>query len=141
GRGREYATRLRAGPLETPHPRGAGAAAVWNAAGTGDEQWLSGLQASVERGPIPSQDEADRWAREHTLGLIERFPLKITDEIYLLLATALATKVSWDRPFELAPGSALGPASPWGPQLEHVLASPLGHPAFVARTAQAGEVA
>src|SRR5262249_24543617 len=83
---------------------------------------------------------ADRWAREHTLGLIEKFPVNITDKIYLLLATALATKVSWDRPFELVPGSALGLASPWGRQLEHVLASPLGHPAFVASTTQAGDV-
>jgi len=126
-----------AGLLETPHPLVAAAAAVWNAAGKGNEQWLAGLPASVERGPIPSQDGADRWAREHTLGLIEKFPVKITDEIYLLLATALATKVSWDRPFELAPASALGLASPWGQQVEHVLASPLGHQALVASTAQA----
>jgi len=73
--------------------------------------------------------------------LIEAFPLTITDEIYLLLATAMATKVSWDRPFEIAPGSALGSASRWGQQLEHVLASPMGHPAFVASTPQAGDVA
>jgi len=137
----EEAAALADGLLETPHPLVAAAAAVWNAAGKGDERWLAGLPASVERGPIPSQDQADRWAREHTLGLIEKFPVNITDEIYLLLATALATKVSWDRPFELAPGSALGPASPWGRQLEHVLASPLGHPAFVASTVQAGDVA
>jgi len=137
----EEATAIAAGLLEEPHPLVAAAAAVWNAAGKGDERWLAGLPASVERGPIPSQDQADRWAREHTLGLIEKFPVEITHEIYLLLATALATKVSWDRPFELAPGSALGSASPWGRQLEHVLASPLGHPAFVASTAQAGDVA
>jgi hypothetical protein len=133
----EEAAAIAAGLLEAPHPLVAAAAAVWNAAGKGNEQWLAGLPASVERGPIPSQDEADWWAREHTLGLIEKFPVKITDEIYLLLATALATKVSWDRPFELAPASALGLASPWGQQVEHVLASPLGHQALVASTAQA----
>src|SRR5262245_46451235 len=137
----EEAVAIAAGLLETPHALVSAAAAVWNAAGKGNEHWLAGLPASVERGPIPSQGEADQWAREHTLGLIEKFPLPITDAIYLLLATALATKVSWDRPFELAPGSALGRASPWGRQLEHVLASPLAHPAFVARTAQAGDVA
>jgi hypothetical protein len=137
----EEAAALAAGLMEAPHPLVAAAAAVWNLAGMGDEQWLAGLPASVERGPIPSQDQADRWAREHTLGLIEKFPIEITNEIYLLLATALATKVSWDRPFELAPGSALGSATQWGRQLEHVLASPLGHPALVASTAQAGDVA
>jgi hypothetical protein len=137
----EEAAALAAGLVETPHPLVSAAAAVWNMAGMGDEQWLAALPASVERGPIPSQDEADRWAREHTLGLIEKFPLKITDEFYLLLATALATKVSWDRPFGLAPGSALGTASHWGRPLERVLASPAGHTALVARTAQAGEVA
>jgi hypothetical protein len=137
----EEAAAIAAGLLEAPHPLVSAAAAVWNMSGMGDEWWLAGLPASVERGPIPSQDEADRWAREHTLGLIEKFPLEITDAIYLLLATVLATKVSWDRPFELAPGSALGSASPWGQQLEHVLASPLGHQALVASTTQAGDVA
>lgn len=137
----EEAAALAAGLLETPHPLVSAAAAVWNRAGTGDERWLAALPASVERGPIPSQDDADRWAREGTLGLIENFPLKITDAIYLMLATALATKVSWHRPFDIAPGSALGTASQWGRQLDHVLASPAGHTAFVAGTAQAGEVA
>jgi hypothetical protein len=104
------------------------------------------LPAGVERGPIPSQDEADAWAREHTFGLIERFPIMITDNIYLLLATALATKVSWDRPFELAPGSALGEASPWSQEVKQVLASPLVapqadlHKAFLASSREAGEV-
>jgi hypothetical protein len=128
--------------LEAPHPVIGAAAAVWNTAGGGDPGWLAGLPASVERGPIPSQDAADRWAREHTFGLIERFPLMISDAIYLLLATALATKVSWDCPFELAPGSALGAASPWHERLGQVLMSPRhpGHKAFLASTAEAGEV-
>jgi hypothetical protein len=139
----EEAASIAAGLLEVPHPLVSAAAAAWNIGGMVDEQWLAGLPATVERGPIPSQDEADRWAREHTLGLIEKFPLQITNEVYLLLATALATKVSWDRPFEIAPGSALGSASPWGNQLEYVLASPrhMGYSPFVASTAQAGDVA
>ncbi len=69
-----------------------------------------------------------------------------TTTIYLLLATALATKVSWDRPFELAPGSALGEASPWSNDVKQVLVSPLvspqhlRHKAFLASTIEAGEV-
>src|SRR5262245_35785905 len=118
----QEAAAIAAGLLETPHPLVSAAAAVWNMAGRGNEQWLAGLPASVERGPIPRQDEADEWAREHTLGLIEKFPLTITQQVYLLLASALATKVSWDGPFELAPASALGSASPWGQHVENVLA-------------------
>ena len=128
--------------LAAPHPVIGAAAAVWNTAGSGDPDWLAGLPDGVERGPIPSQDAADRWAREHTFGLIERFPLVISDAIYLLLATALATRVSWDCPFELAPGSSLGAASPWHERVGQVLMSPghPGHRAFLAGTAEAGDV-
>jgi hypothetical protein len=137
------AASVAAGLLEAPHPAVAAAAAVWNKKGKGDPSWLAWLPPGVERGPIPSQEEADAWAREHTFGLIERFPLWGTSDYHVLLASALATKVSWDRPFDLAPGSALGPASPWGNQVEQVLASPTSgaHPAFIVGTAEAGDVA
>ncbi len=139
----DEAASVAAGLLEVPHPVVGAAAAVWNMEGAGDPGRLAGLPASVERGSIPNQDEADAWAQEHTFGLIERFPITITIDTYLLLASALATKVSWDRPFDLAPGSALGPASPWGEQVEQVLASPPSgtHPAFIVGTAEAGDVA
>ena len=139
----DAAAAVAAGLLEAPHPVVGAAAAVWNRGGAGDPRWLAGLPGSVERGPIPSQDEADAWARDHTYGLIERFPLTISGSIYLLLATALAAKVSWDCPFEVRPAVALGAASPWSGQVERVLASPEhpGHSAFVAATPQAGDVA
>ncbi len=129
--------------LDAPPQVVGAAAAAWNRAGVGlDPQWLAGLPRSVERGPIPSQEEADAWASERTFGLIERFPLTITDNVYLLLATALATKVSWDMPFEVMPAAALGAASPWAGLVERVLVSPEhpGHSAFVAATAEAGDV-
>jgi hypothetical protein len=69
------------GLLEEPHPAVGAAAAVWNREGAGYPGWLAGLPASVERGPIPSQDEADAWARERTYGLIERFPITMTDQL------------------------------------------------------------
>ena len=56
----------------------------------------------------------------------------------LLLATALATKVSWHAPFDLAPGARL---AGWG--VERVLATPEDghyHESFVATT-RAGDVA
>jgi hypothetical protein len=138
----DEAASVAAALLETPHPVVGAAAAVWNKEGKGDPSWFAGLPAGVERGPIPSQAAADAWAREHTFGLIERFPITIDAEVYLLLATALATKVSWDRPFELAPGSALGEASPWSKEVKQVLVSPQhpGHKAFLADTPEAGEV-
>ena len=139
----DEAASIAGGLLEQPHPVVGAAAAVWNKEGKGDPGWLAGLPPSVERGPIPSQGEADAWAREHTFGLIERFPLWGTSDYNLLLASALATKVSWERPFDLAPGSALSTASPWRDQVEQVLASPPSgtHPAFIVGTTEAGDVA
>ena len=139
----DEASAMAAAMLAAPHPLVAAAAAVWNKPGMADQGWLDGLPATVERGDIPSQPAADDWARRHTFGLIDRFPLTVDDTIYILLATALATKVSWDCPFELAPGSVLGESSPWAGQLAQVLRSPRhpGHSAFIATTAQAGDVA
>ncbi len=117
----------------------AAAAAVWSAPGAGNRDWLAGLPPPVTQGEVPDQDTVDRWAREHSFGLIERFPLQVDDLVYLLLATALATKVSWEHPFDLAPGSALGGL--W--RLDRVLSSPdhPSHSAFIAITPRAGDVA
>jgi hypothetical protein len=129
--------------LAAPHPLVAAAAAVWNRPGGGEQRWLAGLPPAVERGDIPSQSQLDEWARDHTFGLIGRFPLQVDPSVYLLLASALATKVSWDNPFDLVPGAALGQSSPWSKLLAQVLRSPNrpGHSAFIATTAQAGDVA
>jgi hypothetical protein len=128
--------------LADPHPLVSAAAAVWSRPGAADDGWLAGLPSAVTTGDIPDQGELDRWASEHTYGLIEKFPLQVSTLTYLLLATALATKVSWDDPFDLVPGSALGPSSPWSGRLARVLRSPTepGHWAFVATTDRAGDV-
>ncbi|MHB1876057.1 MAG: hypothetical protein ACYCPF_14510, partial [Streptosporangiaceae bacterium] len=110
--------------LAAPHPLVSAAAGVWTRPGVGDARWLAGLPAAVDRGDIPGQDALDRWAREHTLGLIERFPILVDAMTRLVLATAVATRVSWDQPFDLAPGSALGQASPWARGLARVLRTP-----------------
>ncbi|HEX2322341.1 MAG TPA: hypothetical protein VHJ18_25450 [Streptosporangiaceae bacterium] len=142
GCGVEQAASVAGELLERPHPLVGAAAAVWNRGRTGDPRWLAGLPAAVERGPIPSQDEADAWVREHTFGLIETFPLWEAARYDLLLASAIATKVSWDRPFEPAPGSELGEASPWSKEVKQVLASPQHrrHKVFLANTTEVGEV-
>lgn len=140
------AAALAAGLLSRPHPLVRAAAAVWHR-----QEWLTGalsrwqdsLPPEVETGTLTTSSDLDEWARRHTDGLIRRFPLDLTPEVLLVLATALATKVSWERPFDLAPASLLGPASPWATALARVLRTPdgPGHDQFVAATAQAGEVA
>jgi hypothetical protein len=146
------AARFAAGLLASPHPLVHAAAAVWSGNGSADARiasWRAGLPSQVVTGPIPDQAELDTWARHHTLGLIDRFPIKNDGTLTWLLASALATRVSWERPFDLAPASALGSSSPWAAALTTVLRSPRGpanaplpgHQQFIAATDAAGEVA
>ena len=65
--------------LETPSPALHSALALW--VSTSDRttalvDWSAGLPPSVERGPIPSQADADAWAARRTSGLIDRSPSK-----------------------------------------------------------------
>jgi hypothetical protein len=142
------AARAAADLLTQPHPVVASAAAVWTrpaAQQFADRfyRWRDGLPAVVETGDLPGPAGLDAWAREHTFGLIERFPIT-RDDLYLVLATALATKVSWQVPFDLAPATSLGAASPWTGMLDRVLRNPApsrGHTQFITVTPQAGDVA
>jgi hypothetical protein len=141
--------RQRAGELlAAPHPAIGSAAALWTAGRARNDphvqEWQRDLPAEVSRGPLPGQAELDAWAREHTFGLIDRFPVEVTPDVVLILATALATKVSWQTPFGLAPASALGEGSPWAGRLHQVLATPRsggGHQMLIAVTPEAGDVA
>ncbi|SDZ00578.1 hypothetical protein SAMN05421684_2891 [Asanoa ishikariensis] len=128
--------------LDDPHPAVLSAAALWlaKAPTPAVDAWLAALPDSVETGPLPSQADADRWADEHTLGLIKRFPVALTHDTLLVLATALATKVTWDRRFDLAPAARLGAASPWRDVVDQVLEAPADE-AFIARVPGIGEVA
>jgi hypothetical protein len=122
---------------------------VWTAPGAPTtahfRSWQRSLPARVSSGDIPGQAALNDWVREHTLGLIDRFPVS-AGGVHLLLATALATRVSWQVPFGLAPAAELGHASAWSSQLTHVLRTPdpehqRGHRRFIAATAEAGDVA
>lgn len=44
---------------------------------------------------IPDQATLDRWASEHTRGLIDRFPIQVDESALLLLATALVLEPRW----------------------------------------------
>jgi hypothetical protein len=134
--------------LADTHPLVAAAAAVWTAPwlqpGADFRRWQAGLPRSVTIGDLPGQLELDAWARDHTFGLIDRFPVDVS-QAYLVLATALATKVSWQLPYQLGPASDLGASSPWAGRLTRVLRTPdnqgtRGHVQFIAATPDGAEV-
>ena len=102
----ETAAQTAASLLTHPHPLVSAAAAAWHRPGVMTDAlsgWQAGLPAAVENGELRDQAYLDDWARRRTLGMIRRFPVKLTPDIALLLATALATRVSWAQPFDLAP--------------------------------------
>jgi hypothetical protein len=106
-------------------------------------EWSSSLPPEVEHGPIPSQTEADAWAYSHTLGLIDQFPVAISELTRLVLASALATKVSWQEPLEVVPATGhVRDSSPWAGRVQNVLLdrSPIVPP-MLAMTEAAGVVA
>ncbi|SCL27907.1 hypothetical protein GA0070624_3590 [Micromonospora rhizosphaerae] len=131
--------------LDRPHPLVPSATAVWHRPGYDTEnlaEWRAGLPQRTTTGPLPDQAALDAWAREHTLGLIERFPLTVSPKVLLALASALATRISWAEPFDLAPAAGLGAGSTWAGRLDRVLRTPgRGHRGWIASTSSAGDVA
>jgi hypothetical protein len=96
----------------------------------------------VARGPIPTPAEANEWVDENTLGLIRTFPVQISELTRLILTSALATKVSWQAPFEVVAASEHWPqSSPWLGLVEQVLLDEMGYRAMVATTQSAGTIA
>lgn len=136
----EDARRAAATLLANPHPAVASAAAVWRRPEVvaALEPWLAGLPPAVEVGDVPTPAAADRWAAEHTMGLIDKFPVPTGPDIVLVLASALATKVEWEVPFELVPSAELG--GPWSAQVAQVLRSVRRHRAYIAAS-RVGDVA
>jgi hypothetical protein len=146
-----YASEL----IGEPHPAVGAAAALWARAALVTEAlklWQRDWPPALELGDLPTQRQLDAWADDHTFGLIKRFPLDIGPSTAFVMATALATKVSWVAPFELVDARALGPSSPWADRLHRVLHTPRGSPAghqapdwrheqFLALTERAGTVA
>ncbi|HEX3426239.1 MAG TPA: serpin family protein [Acidimicrobiales bacterium] len=105
--------------------------------------WSAGLPRQVERGPIPTQAVADAWADRNTMGLIKKFPIEITERTRLVLASALATKVTWQQAFEVVPADEhFRPSSPWAGRVRGALLdrTPV-LPVRLAKTDAAGVVA
>ncbi|MGW5013450.1 hypothetical protein ACWEOR_15310 [Micromonospora chalcea] len=129
--------------LGAPHPMVAAATGLWERAPAPElAAWRAALPENAERGPLPDQATLDGWARERTGGLIDSFPVDVTPDTLLLLANALATRVSWADPFDTAPGAELGAGSAWSGRPSRVLRTPpFGHRCWVAATDRAGDVA
>jgi serine protease inhibitor len=66
------------------------------------QEWASGIPEGVV-GKLTDQEALDRWAARETGGLIEKFPLEITPDTALVLASALAARVKWCEPFDTRP--------------------------------------
>ena len=116
--------------LSQPHLLVAAGAGLWVAPAVTTpamEQWRDGLPPGVTIGDIPTQETIHAWTKERTLGLIDRFPIQMDPDHVCLLATALATKVSWDVPFEVVDSVALAPST-WAASLGRVLQSPRQDP-------------
>ncbi|MGV9414811.1 serpin family protein [Nocardia sp. NPDC003693] len=62
------------------------------------EDWLAALPAGTAD-LITDQAALDAWARRHTAGLIEKFPLDLTPGTLMLLATALLAETEWRQRF------------------------------------------
>lgn len=127
--------------LENPHPALALAFAAWHRgdAGAAFDTWRRALPPRVSAGPMPTQAEADEWARRQSLGQFNSFPTAIDSETRLLFATAIATEVPWERPFSLVPAAELGGA--WASRLNRVMRRhEEGKIQAVARTESAGLV-
>jgi len=137
---------LLAGFLAAPPPALRTAIALWVAARDATDavgEWARGLPEAVESGFMPTQAEADEWARRSTLGLIRSFPLQIEETTRVVLASALATRVSWETPFTVVPAAeGLSSSSPWRGAVQQLLwaSDPRGD-AMIARTQSAGLVA
>ncbi|MGE2718448.1 hypothetical protein [Mycolicibacterium celeriflavum] len=82
------AAALAAELLDAPHPTVAAALGAWSRS-------LSTPTLPVPLDALPDQAGLDRWASEHTRGLIERFPLQIDPSTELVLATALVLQPRW----------------------------------------------
>jgi hypothetical protein len=128
--------------LATPHPAVGLASGLWarrELLTTAYDRFAASLPEVVARGGVPTQPELDEWVDRHSLGLIEQFPVQITKDTAIVLASALATDVRWDEPFEIVPSDAF--RGEWASRVARVLWAPEAHPMFLAETDAAGDVA
>jgi hypothetical protein len=140
------ASALLAAFVSAPPPALKAATAIWVRASDATEDlaaWARGLPEDVEFGFMPTASEADAWAARKTLDLIRQFPLEIDEQMRIVLASALATRVSWEVAFDVTRAAdELGRSSQWAGRVSRLLwdGHPAGH-AMIAGTRAAGLVA
>ncbi|MFD7631700.1 serpin family protein [Streptomyces sp. NPDC059851] len=83
-----------------------------------DPDWAARLPEGT-RGRLTGDRAADRkllddWTAARTGGLIERMPVQLTEHTRLVLASALALRLRWIRPFQEWPGTLH--EGPWADQ-------------------------
>ncbi|WP_336084041.1 serpin family protein [Nocardia sp. SSK8] len=61
-------------------------------------EWVRSMPAGTV-GTLGDPAELDAWAREHTAGLIQKFPVRISEQTLFALATALLARTRWTEPF------------------------------------------
>jgi hypothetical protein len=62
-------------------------------------EWWRAHVPAASIGELTTRAALDAWARERTGGLIEHVPIELTDDVLLVLATALLLRTSWTDPF------------------------------------------
>lgn len=116
------------GLMDHPHPAVRAAAAAWAAPELVADPRMGRFLADLpcETGPMPTQAEADAWARERTDGLVERYPIDLEHPPAIFtMATALVTRVNWLEPFDVVAAEALGPG-PFAGRLTHAMRASAG---------------
>lgn len=83
--------------------------AVWvnenHVMASSEDEWLLNLMnanVATVHSVLPTQEELNSWAVDKTLGIIDKFPVDVSSQenIILILANVLATKISWGTPFD-----------------------------------------
>ncbi|MFC0626576.1 serpin family protein [Kribbella deserti] len=57
------------------------------------------LVGALTGDPVRDKAKLDAWATAHTDGMIEQMPIEVTPDLAVVLATALALRTTWVRPF------------------------------------------
>ncbi|MHA3701429.1 hypothetical protein ACXR2U_04535 [Jatrophihabitans sp. YIM 134969] len=90
-----------AGALLDAAPEAVAAAAAFWCRPEVLDGWTPTWPEAVATGPVPDQAAADAWTREHTLGLLSRFPVELSPLTMFVLCSAIATRVRWRVPFQV----------------------------------------
>lgn len=147
----DAAANVAADLLGNPHPAVGSAAGLWvtrdvHSAGLPDSErlraWLGRVPEVVDTGAVPAQPALDAWARRGSLGMIEQFPVTVGNDTMALLATVLATKVSWREPFRVVAANELGGPDSLAGRNQFALRTPdTGHEQCIVATPDIGDVA